>query len=208
MKIENITYDNLKSGELEKDLPEFYELRTVIENNSWHDHETTFNHTLAVLDELNKIISDNLNQKLIDYLDQKIEKHSRKELLFLATVFHDLGKFDTIVKDEANSYFPKHEDFSVIKTKKILERLCLSVKESDFVIKIIKMHSKVHVVTSSDNPEIDEHFNELLNSNAEYFPELLLLVWADTSSSQLNITEPQNFDFRISYYKKQLGLGI
>ena len=207
MRFSDITYENLKSGELERELPEFYELKTVIENNPWHDNESTFVHTLAVLEELQKIISGNLDQKLINDLDQNIDTHTRKELLFLATVFHDLGKKETIIKKDVYSFFPKHEEVSVTKAGEILKKIELTGKEVAFVLNIIKNHTAVHSIVSEDNPNIHAQFLELKSMNKEYFSELILMVWADTSSGQLKETEPKNFRFRVGYYKKQLGLS-
>ncbi len=49
---------NIKSGKLAKLLPEFYELKKVIENNEWHNQEPVFDYTLSVLGNLGKITYD------------------------------------------------------------------------------------------------------------------------------------------------------
>lgn len=49
LEISDITISNLESGKLKGELPEFYELKKVTENNNWHNNESTFNHTIQLL---------------------------------------------------------------------------------------------------------------------------------------------------------------
>ena len=55
IKIENISIEKIKNGEFQNELPEFYEMKNVFKNNSWH-RETSFDHVLTVLEEYEKFI--------------------------------------------------------------------------------------------------------------------------------------------------------
>jgi hypothetical protein len=74
---------DIKSGKLVNLIPEFYELKNVVENNDWHHKENVFDHTLSVLDSLGKTLR-NLNKETGQFLDKKIDGSTRKYLLKIA----------------------------------------------------------------------------------------------------------------------------
>lgn len=87
---------NIKSGKLVKLIPEFYELKKVIENNNSHHKESVFDHTFSVFDNLGKTL-------------RKLNK--KNELLKLAALFHDIAKKETIIiNDNGLTSCPGHED--------------------------------------------------------------------------------------------------
>ena len=202
--ISEITSEKLESGELKKELPKFYELKRVIENNSWHDNESTFTHTLNVLKKLKQFMNDKKNTKVIRYLDKKVDNHKRKDLLFLASVFHDLGKKETIVKDGKISSFPKHEKISVLKTKKVLRKFDLTKREQNIVLKIIEGHSNIHSIVEKDNKKLVTQIQKIKKSSQDFFVELIIMVMIDTIASQLKKNLPQEYKFRINFYKEKL----
>ena len=118
INIADISIDKIIGGEFQNEIPELYELKNTFENNRWH-HETTFEHTISVLSEYEKIISTNQ----IDWLDVKINNNSKKSLLRIAILLHDISKNETmlIANDKTNS-FPNHEEKGAIKAKNILKR--------------------------------------------------------------------------------------
>ena len=204
IKIEDITISKLKQGKLKKELPEFYELKKVIENNSWHNNESTFTHTLAVLTELKKFFRNNKNTKVKNYLNKKMDNYKRKDLLFLATVLHDLGKKETIIKNGKISSFPKHEDVSVLKAKKVLKKIALSRRERDIVCGTIRKHSDLHDIIDEDNKNLKKQFAKLIKSSKSFSIELIIMVMMDTVVSYLKKTMPKKYNFKINFYKKSL----
>lgn len=205
MKIEDITISKLKSGKLKKELPEFYELKGVIENNPWHNNESTFTHTLAVLTELEKFFRNNKNTKVKKYLNERVDNYSRKDLLFLATVLHDFGKKETIVKNGKVSSFPKHESISVVKARKVLKNVALSKREKDIICGTINRHSDLHTIMDEDNKDLKKQFDKLMKSSKDFATELVVMVMMDTVASYLKKTMPKKYDFRINFYKKSLN---
>lgn len=204
LKIKKITIDKLKSGKLKKELPEFYGLKKVIENNSWHNNESTFTHTLNVLKDLEKFLRNNKNIKLRKYLNQSIDNYKRKDLLFLATVFHDLGKKETIIKNGKLSSFPAHEKISILKSKNILKDFDLSKKEKEIVLGIIKYHSDLHLIVEEENKNLQKQFDKLMKLSKDFSIELIIMVMADTAGSYLKKTAPERYNFRMNFYKEVL----
>jgi len=71
IKVSAISVGKLRNKQFQNELPEFFELEKFIENNAWHNNDSVFNHTLAVLDELEKLLK-NINNKIDSYLNQKV----------------------------------------------------------------------------------------------------------------------------------------
>jgi len=91
MDVSEITMKRLRDGKLVKELPELYELKDVIEINTWHDHDPVFNHTLNVMKNL-LALEKKLGAKGNALLSRRIGFHTRRELLFLAAMLHDIAK--------------------------------------------------------------------------------------------------------------------
>ncbi len=204
LKIENITISNLKNGQLKKELPEFYELDKIIENNPWHSKESVFIHTINVLEGVNNFFKNYKNFKLKDYLNKKLDNYKRKDLLFLAAVFHDLGKKESIVKNGKISSCPKHEIISSLKAKSILKQFSLTKREQYIILGIIKNHSKLHEIVGNDKIKLESQFRILKNLNKDYIIELVIMVMTDTKSSYLKESTPQEYHYRMNFYKEKL----
>ena len=63
-----ISTSGLRDGQFQNDLPEFYELKSSIENNSWHTKDATFTHVLSVLENFEDIRSKITNNNINSYL--------------------------------------------------------------------------------------------------------------------------------------------
>ncbi len=204
LKLPEFAIERIKNRELEKSIPEFYELEEVIENNDWHNNESVFNHTLTVIEKLNQLLEDN-KDKFSNYLNQKITNHTRKELLFLATFLHDIAKKETLIKENRKTTCSNHEEEGAIKANKILSRFDLSEEEKNLVNQIIKYHNVIHPILKFDNDKLNEEFNKIRKNYSNIFQELFLLAIADTLGSQLGKNKPDEFNFRINFYKEILN---
>jgi len=226
IKLSEITIEKIKNRKFEKLIPEFYKLKGVVENNPWHNKEPVFNHTLSVLGNLGKIIS-NSNKGVKKALAKIVDINSRRNLLNLAALLHDIGKAETIT-DLGNEVrlCPGHERKGAKKIEKILKRFNLSQKESKIIRDIIgnhgvmhdiiglgykdfqknagKEHNLTHSLTKLENKNFQEEYKNLKNKFSDIYLELILLAFADTITSYLKKTEPAEFRHRINFYKKEL----
>ena len=203
MTISDITIQKLKTGKLSAELPEFYDLQNVIENNNWHNHESTFNHTLKVLANYDRYLLKT-DKKISQYLNRNIDKHKIEELIFVAIILHDLGKKETIVRTGNQSTFPLHEKISVKKAKNILNIFNLSSAEQKFVLKIVQKHSYLHSIVEEENHKLKQQFKRLENHCGQAIIGLIILVMVDTLNSYLKTTMPKKYNFRIGYYREKL----
>ena len=200
--ITNITIESIKNGELQNELPEFYELKNVFENNSWH-HETTFEHILDVLSEYEKLI----NNTKFDYLNVNLDNNSKINLLKVAILLHDISKNNTLQKtaDDNTTSFPGHEKDGAIKAKNILQRFDFTENEIDFITSIIKNHGRPHEILGNRENYI-QLFNDLKNEIPSIYKETLVLAMVDTIGSKLKQNDEEDYNFRINSYKKILEL--
>lgn len=56
IKISEFTIERIQNREFEKLIPEFYELKEIVENNPWHNNDSVLNHTISLLKELEELI--------------------------------------------------------------------------------------------------------------------------------------------------------
>ena len=197
IKLSEFTIEKIKNREFERVIPELFELENVIQNNPWHDNEPVFNHTILVATELNSLLKT-VSNKIKEYLNQKIKNYSRKELLILAAVFHDIGKKETL-KD---TVFLGHEKMGAEKIFNIISRFDLAKKEREFVIKLVGNHGFIHDILNYPADKPEKKWQKFREENPDISLEVVLLTKADTLVSHLKNSKPKEFSFRISFIDK------
>ncbi len=204
IELSEITIENVKGGKLKGIIPELYELSEVVENNLSHSNEPTLTHIISVRKELEILLKD-AKESVKDYLSLKIDFHSRGELLLLASVFHDIGKKETITKQGKESSFPGHEEVSADKVKKILQRFALSDGEKDFVVRTIKYHGLLYDLPEQSNSDIEKEISELRKKQSDIYLAVILHTKADLLSNQLKDNNPEAFKSRLDFFDGLLG---
>jgi putative nucleotidyltransferase with HDIG domain len=201
IKLSKFTLERIKNKEFEKFIPEFYELEKVIENDLWHNNDSVLNHSISISIELEKLFKK-LNKRVRFYLNRKIDTHFKKELLFLAAIFHDIGKKETFKKEKDATSCLKHEKIGAMKLKKILPRFNLSEKERKFIIKIVRNHGFLHDILNHPEENPEKKAEEFKRKYFDIFLEVILLSIADMCGSQLKLNNPEEFNFRINFLNK------
>lgn len=140
------------------------------------------------------------------YLRRKLNNnYTRKDLLYLATVLHDIGKPETLFLECGITSCPEHETAGAEKSIQILERFDLSEREKDFVRKIIQHHGKF-CVAYKENPK--EDYKQLEKEHPNIFLESILFEIADTLGlkklKEESVREEQKK--MVDFYQMQLDL--
>lgn len=204
---ENISLLNkadIKNGKLVNLIPEFYELKEVIENNDWHNNETVFDHTLSALNNLENIVR-NSRKEIKQALNEIIEDNSRMNLLKIAVLLHDIAKKETIVSSNGLTFCPNHEIKGAEKARGILKRFNLSKKESKIITDIIKYHYSIHeIIILEDKQLFQKEYEKFKQKFSNIYLELILLAFADNINSHLKKTKPAEFRQEINFYAKEL----
>ncbi len=201
--ISNITSVKLKDGDFKDYLPELFTLKGCIENNGWHNNDPVFDHTVAVLEEFEKL-TETVHESLAAYLSQFAEANTKKDLIRLAILLHDIAKDDTIIQKGDRTACPKHEAVGAEKAKKILNRFTLTTAEKKLITELIRYHGEIHPILSSKNDSLEEQFEEYEIRHQDIFTALILIGAADTFASHLKENDPKEFEFRRNFYRRIL----
>lgn len=204
VNISLLTPKNFKAGKFKKVFPEVYALKKVVEDNAWHKKQDVFEHTIAVLNQLERLLKmkmfDSRKNKLLrNHLNENVGNHTREELLIVSTLFHDIAKPVTAIKDKHGIVrCPGHELFGSAIIEKFSPLLGLNKKDEEFVKRIICSHG---FIVEAQNQIIDKGNKTYFMDNykravGNIYYELLMLFYSDLLGSDLKKLNPQEFKTR------------
>ncbi len=212
-KIE-ITAMALANESLKDIFPEIYELKKLIERNVWHRGETTFEHIVEVIENLEKLLplefirdkklKSKLLKRFISFMPKGAQKYNRKELLLLGALLHDIGKLQTyIINDDNTIRFPEHEEKGVEFAVNIAIRLEIKEQELSLIKDLVKYHAKPNYLSTSVRSKTPEEqtsaMRELIFFLGENAFEISLLALADFETSNTKHSDPDLFEFQQCY---------
>ena len=195
VKTSEFIIDRIKNKEFKDVIPELYELEGVIENNLWHTNDSVFDHIISVVTELEDVI-ERANENIKDYLGEKIDNYTKKEILFLGSIFHDIAKKETFIKEGDATKCTGHEEKGGEKVKDIIKRFDLSEREQGLVIQTVKNHGVIHEILNNPDEDIEKQVDDFKEEHPDIFLETALLAMADLLGSQLKNNSPKEFEFR------------
>jgi UTP:GlnB (protein PII) uridylyltransferase len=199
-----ISSSRLSRGDYKQVIPEIYSLRFIVENNPWHLNQNVFDHTTSVLKNMEKILKleflkEKVRKKIINYLGRKVSDHSKKQLLIVTTILHDVGKLETLIRDSSGlTRCPAHEIIGGVLVADFGSRFELDQKATKLVAKIINYHGVVSdilaLAINRQNPT--KYFRFFKQAVGNIYIELLLLMYADMLGSDLRKFDPKGFRAR------------
>lgn len=209
----SITSEKLKKGEYKKSFPEYYSLKSVKENNAWHDNQVVFDHVVAVFAGLEEALKLNFLKKrsgniIKKHLKKIIGKRSKEELLIISTLLHDIAKKDTVIKDKmGRANTPGHEIIGSVLVKKFSRRFGLNKKDKDYVKRIVHFHGFISDILSLiiARGNYLKYFNLFEQVVGDIGIELALLMYADILGSDLDKSDPSGAKERLFILTKFLN---
>ncbi len=186
------------------------------EQNEFHKHDL-FNHTLTVIDNVNKIIEN--NEK---FADAVFADRDNLLILQLAALLHDVGKPASLSIDEdSKRHFYLHEVMGLDTAGKILNRLKYSDKIVSTVLMLIEMHMRPLdcgapglrriLKRTGENFELWRILKEADALGCKAEPEDILTKLANFDANIFELRETEKFlrDFKLAINGKDLiGLGL
>ncbi|MGE4357526.1 MAG: CCA tRNA nucleotidyltransferase [Candidatus Omnitrophota bacterium] len=183
-------------GVLNKIFPLVDEMRGV-EQGPYH-HLDVWEHSLKTLDELERLLlqlyaQEIFGRKIRDYLEEKIAG-TRKRLFIvkLGALFHDLGKPRAKeITSDGKIRFIGHEKIGADLAEEITERLKLSSREKNTLMKLIRLHLRPgYLVDTKDiSPRAKLRF---FRAGEEESVGLILIALADKLSTCGPLTTPES----------------
>lgn len=211
-----------------------YALKTVIENNGWHENQNVFDHTVKVVKSLQDLITpvgmgkiELDSNMIVHFLDtvidpRKTKAYHRRQLLLLAGVVHDIGKKDAFrITDSGSTIIQTtcqtHEFIGASllrQSQSIPIMLKLSKREMDYVIAITEYHGLAHDLVSlgieKNFPKtiIRKWLRELLcKATLNGADDMIMFVLADMIGSDLALLKPEVYKNRHTYIIDLLKTG-
>jgi hypothetical protein len=149
INIQDITAQSLRDKKYLHLLPEVYALEHTIENNLWHHNQNVLDHCIAVFEGLEiqfqyRNIPHNQSQTLQKYFAKSIGNISRKEILKICVLLHDIAKPDTIItaKDGTNRCIG-HELIASGRVALFADRFDLKKISQQYIERIILYHGLI-----------------------------------------------------------------
>jgi putative nucleotidyltransferase with HDIG domain len=180
-----------KHGVLEEIIPHINVMRNV-KQGGYH-HLDVWMHSLETVLQLEKIfkeLSDNAD--ITKYLEQEIVfKRSRKSLMKLAALLHDIGKPKAKMQKYGKTLFYGHERLGREITKNIVELLKLSTREKDALEKMIFWHLRPGYLADTKTPTQRAIFRYFRDTTEEGV-SILLLSLADQRATRGPLTVSAN----------------
>lgn len=187
--------------------PYFLKLKTVIENNPWHDHEPTYDHSLKTYNIAKENISGDFitnkeAKKLFQaFIHEAITEFSRKDIMLLTALLHDIGKILSVDEDgkirpiltkneDGTTSFPGHEYYGSTIVPSLLEDCNFSKETISSIQPVIRMHdtfSDSYMVTKKDWPT-ELLINDVKSRAEGLYIEALFNIYCDTYTA--SISEP------------------
>lgn len=186
------------------------DLVRTVENNDWHLSQSVLDHTMDVFNSVDRIISlddplmryvEPIRQEILEYMDTPVRSNSRRLLLKIAALLHDLGKVSTIqIKSDGKTTCPGH----ALESKRLFEQkaelLSAPQIEVAYIANIIGKHHDADAFM--DALELDKYADELAryrSGNKDTVVDLLFFYIFDFEGCKINSNIR---DQKPSMYKK------
>lgn len=218
IEIKKITAQALRSKEYIEFFPEYYELESAVENGPWHDNQNVLDHVIAVFAGLEKVLELDGDgrasaQKIFieTYLSESIGTKTRREILKVATLLHDIAKVDTLVKrPDGTANCPGHELIGAARVKNFADRFDLSKNDEEYVERIVRYHGFISEILGAIlvTGATEKYLRLFKETVGDVALELVLLMHADLLGSDLARTDKKAYDDRIEvldWMVEQLG---
>ncbi len=184
--------------------PYFLKLKNIIEDNAWHDHESTYDHSLKTFHIAEKNISgdfitNNEAKKLFQaFVNEAITDFSRKEIMLLTALLHDIGKILSVEEDgkkkpicterKDGTFFPGHPYYGSTIVPSLFEDCNVSNEAISAIQPVIRMHdwfTDYSLVTKKDWP-MDLLINEVKSGAEGFYREVLFNIYCDTYTASIS----------------------
>lgn len=156
-------------------IPEFDELTCLVQHEFYHRY-TADVHTLNSIRELDKIFGSKIEDKTYGYYHAIISDTPNSTLLYLALLFHDIGKADGI---------RGHAEVGAEIARPILHRLGVPEEDIENIVFLIKNHfimSRFWQTNDIESEEAIAKFAEMVGSE-ERLKFLYVLTFCDSKAT-------------------------
>jgi len=161
-------------GVLSAFMPEFKDLVGFFQPGVYHCY-TADEHTLIALKNLENLSFEN------SQLGKMFRSLNRKDILYLAVLFHDIAKPQTKKFVEGTGWtFHGHEELGARMMKPLFKKLKLPMHKLEYVEKLVRLH--LRPIALAGEEVTDSAIRRLIVSAGEDLEDLITLCRADITS--------------------------
>ena len=137
--------------------PLFLKLKTVIENNPYHDNQDVYSHSIKTYETAKKLITgdfiENSEEKelFLEFINEDYEGAKRHDLMLITSLIHDIGKILYYKEDgkeksirhvstEGKTRLPGHEYWGSTIVPELLKDSGLSEKAIERIADVVRLH--------------------------------------------------------------------
>lgn len=137
--------------------PLFLRLKSVVENNAWHDHEDVYTHSVKTKDKAQEEITGDFitnpeAKKLFQqFVNEDFHGMKRADTMILIALIHDIGKILYVKENnevrsikvtdkEGVTSLPGHEYWGSTIVSQVLQDLSLGEETISYISKGVKVH--------------------------------------------------------------------
>jgi len=204
--------------------PRFLKLKDVIENNTHHDHQPVYDHTMLVLKTAQEKITGDFitnpkaKELFINFTNEKIEGNTtRKDCMLLVALLHDIGKaayyedgeieYSVLHEKNGITSCPGHEYVSSLFVPHLLKDLVLE-KTAEHITKIVGLHDTINDIyfnAMKDWP-LKDVLDNIKSKSYGFYIESLFNIYCDVYhagvSSHLREIAEKLFNYPDLYAKR------
>jgi len=193
--LEEIRNSNFSFNRLTVHYPVLSVLKNIPQNPEYHAEGDVYRHTEMVC------------EKLVGFTEWQELGKEEQELLFLAAVFHDIGKTVCTKQEDGKWVSPKHTMIGEKEFRRITYRgsaqFGLTFRQRETVAKLIRYHGMPVWFWTKKRPEFD------LLKAAESIPLRLLYLLSKADVQGRTTQEPGQMEEHVEWfadYAKELGI--
>lgn len=173
-------------------------MKQTVEESVWNFHQSVFSHTMKVLGVVDRIISLEtphldllrpVKRELSVYMDAPMVTHSRRILLKVSALLHDLGKVFVIRtgEEQEGTACPEHAEESRKLFESKIGLLPLPFREQKYVAEIIGKHHKAeNFLCCQGEEDCDIEFHKYREENEQILIDLLVFYLCDFEGSKVD----------------------
>lgn len=137
--------------------PLFLQLKSIVENNDYHDHEDVYSHCLKVKNTAQKeikadfITNPDAKNKYLEFTEEDFHGYKRADIIILVALIHDIGKILQVKENgktqsllvtnsEGKTSCPGHEYWGSTIASEVIKDLSLPKEITDYIAAIIRSH--------------------------------------------------------------------
>lgn len=181
--------------------PLFLKLKTVIENNPWHDHESVYDHLIKT----HKIASEKINgdfvtdenakQLFLDFVNEDVDGVRRKDLMLITALVHDIGKIlyykngdeEKALRHENSqgiTRMPGHEYWGSTLIPELLKDAGLSKVNVEIIANVVRLHDTFNDGYLTGFSDISGLVDDIKARAEGFYKEALFNIYCDVFTAK------------------------